>query len=59
MIAGCKEPKGDAMDRRARAFMYFAFAFINFVFFHHPGLYALGGVFLVMGFLQLVALKRG
>ncbi len=47
------------MDRRARAFMYFAFAFINFVFFHHPGLYALGAVFLVMGILQLVALKRG
>ena len=47
------------MDRRARAFMFFASAFINFFFFHHPGLYALGVVFLVMGILQLVALKRG
>ena len=43
------------MDRKARIFMYFSFAFINFFFFRNPGLYALGVVFLVLGVMQLLA----
>ena len=43
------------MNRGARIFMFFSFAFINFVFFRGIGMHALGLVFLVLGVQQLVA----
>jgi hypothetical protein len=43
------------MSRKARIFMYFSFAFINFLLFKSIGMHALGLVFLVLGVQQLVA----
>jgi hypothetical protein len=43
------------MNRSARIFMYFSFAFINFAFFRGIGMHALGLVFLVLGIQQFVA----
>jgi hypothetical protein len=43
------------MNPGARIFMYFSFAFINFVFFRGMGIHALGVVFLLIGIYQLVA----
>lgn len=43
------------MDRSARMFMFFSFAFINFVLMPGIGIKALGLVFLVLGIQQLVA----
>jgi len=43
------------MNRNARIFMYFSFAFINFFLFKGIGIHALGLVFLVLGIQQLVA----
>ncbi|MFL6774941.1 MAG: hypothetical protein ACJ8FN_00965, partial [Sphingomicrobium sp.] len=43
------------MNRGARIFMYFSFAFINFFMFQSPGLKALGVVFVILGIQQLVA----
>lgn len=42
------------MDRRVRAIMFLAFAFINFFLFRGIGIHALGFVFLVMGIYLLV-----
>jgi hypothetical protein len=51
---GCS--KGSAtMNRNARIFMFFSFAFINFFLFKGAGMHALGLVFLVLGVQQLVA----
>jgi hypothetical protein len=44
------------MDRKARAFLFLSFAFINFFFFHSAGLRALGLVFLVFA-IYLLATK--
>lgn len=46
------------MNRNARIFMYFSFAFINFFLFKGIGIHALGLVFLVLGILQLMAKPR-
>jgi hypothetical protein len=43
------------MNRKARIFAYFSFAFIDFFMFQSPGLKALGVVFLILGIHQLVA----
>ena len=43
------------MNRSARIFMFFSFAFINFFMFQSPGLRAMGVVFLILGIQQLVA----
>ena len=43
------------MNRGARIFMYFSFAFINFAFFRGIGMHALGVVFLILGIQQLIA----
>ena len=43
------------MNRNARIFMYFSFAFINFVFFRGVGIHAVGLVFLILGIWQFVA----
>lgn len=43
------------MNRNARIFMYFSFAFINFFLFRGVGIKALGLVFLILGIQQLVA----
>lgn len=43
------------MNRGARIFMYFSFAFINFFMFQSPGLKALGVVFVILGIQQLIA----
>jgi hypothetical protein len=42
------------MDRKSRIFMYFSFAFINFVFFRGVGMHVLGLVFLILGVWQLM-----
>jgi hypothetical protein len=42
------------MNRKARIFMYFSFALINFFLFRGVGLHALGLVFLILGIQQLV-----
>jgi hypothetical protein len=47
-----------AMNRNARIFMYFSFAFINFFLFRGIGIHALGLVFLILGMQQLVAKPR-
>ena len=44
------------MDRTARAFMFLAFAAINFFFFRGTGIHALGVVFLVFA-VYLLATK--
>lgn len=43
------------MNRKARMFMFFSFAFINFFLFKGVGMHALGLVFLVLGILQIMA----
>jgi hypothetical protein len=43
------------MNRGARIFMYFSFAFIDFFMFQSPGLKAMGLVFIILGVHQLVA----
>lgn len=43
------------MNRGARIFMYFSFAFINFFLFGGAGMKALGLVFLILGIQQLIA----
>ena len=43
------------MNRNARIFMYFSFAFINCFLFSGVGMKALGVVFLILGVQQLVA----
>ena len=43
------------MNRGARIFMFFSFAFIDFFMFQSPGLRAMGVVFVVLGIQQLVA----
>lgn len=43
------------MNRNARIFMYFSFAFINFFLFKGIGIHVLGLVFLILGIQQLVA----
>ena len=43
------------MNRNARIFMYFSFAFINFFLFGGIGMKALGLVFLALGIQQLKA----
>ena len=43
------------MNRNARIFMFFSFAFINFFLMSGVGIKALGLVFLVLGIQQLVA----
>ncbi len=43
------------MNRNARVFMFFSFAFINFFLFGGVGMKALGIVFLVLGIHQLIA----
>ena len=47
------------MNRNARIFMFFSFAFINFFLFGGVGMKALGLVFLVLGIQQLVAKPKG
>ena len=42
------------MDRKARIFMFFSFALINFFLFPGIGMHALGIVFLVLGVQQLL-----
>lgn len=44
------------MDRKARAFLFLSFAFINFFFFKGAGIHALGLVFLVFA-IYLLATK--
>ena len=44
------------MDRKARAFLFFGMAFINFFFFHRAGLRALGVLWLIFG-VYLLATK--
>lgn len=44
------------MDRKARAFLFFGMAFINFFFFHTAGLRALGVLWLIFG-VYLLATK--
>ena len=46
------------MDRKARAFLFLSFAFINFFFFHSAGLRALGLVFLVFAIYLLATKPR-
>lgn len=41
------------MNRNARIFMFFSFAFINFFLFKGVGIHALGVVFLILGIQQL------
>ena len=41
------------MNRNARIFMYFSFAFINFFLFSGVGIKALGLVFLILGIHQV------
>ena len=43
------------MNRSARIFMFFSFAFINFFLLRGIGIKALGVVFLILGIQQLVA----
>ena len=42
------------MDRKARAFLFLSFAFINFFFFQGAGIHALGLAFLVFAIYLLV-----
>ena len=42
------------MDRKARAFMFFGFAFIDFFFFKGAGIHALGLLFLIFAVYLLV-----
>ena len=42
------------MDRKARAFMFFGFAFIDFFLFGGTGMRALGALFLLFGIYLLV-----
>ena len=43
------------MNRNARIFMFFSFAFINFFLLRGIGIKALGLVFLILGIHQLMA----
>jgi hypothetical protein len=42
------------MDRKARAFLFLGFAFIDFFYFKTPGMHALGLLFLVFSVYLLV-----
>ncbi|MGZ2412009.1 hypothetical protein ACUXST_001430 [Sphingomonas sp. F9_3S_D5_B_2] len=42
------------MNRNARIFMFFSFAFINFFLLRGIGIHALGLVFLILGIQQVV-----
>jgi hypothetical protein len=44
------------MDRRARAFMFLGFAFIDFLLFKGAGMHALGALFLIFA-VYLLATK--
>ena len=46
------------MDRKTRAFMYLAFAGIDFFLFKGTGMRALGLVFLVVSIKEFVALRK-
>jgi hypothetical protein len=46
------------MDRKARAILFFAFAFIDFFLFSGVGLHVLGLVFLVYGIYLLATRPR-